>query len=223
MSKCLRCKVDILDDTMMCPLCRGVVEKSSVDGDRAGFYPDIYPTLKRMQFVRKLVVFSSVLIECVLILINYMTYNGIKWALVTGVGLAYACFTLIYSFQQNKSIQRKLLVQLVIAFFALVIVDATIGYKGWSITLAIPSAVMVVEVTLIVLMIINHKNWQNYLFASVMLCLISVIMLVLSLVGITEFNLLSIIAVAATGLLVLGTLVFGDKRAENELKRRFHI
>ncbi len=223
MSKCLRCKVDILDDTMMCPLCRGVVEKSPVDGDRAGFYPDIYPTLKRMQFVRKLVVFSSVLIECVLILINYLTYNGIKWALVTGVGLAYACFTLIYSFQQNKSIQRKLLVQLVIAFFAFVIVDATIGYKGWSITLAIPSAVMVVEVTLIVLMIINHKNWQNYLFASVMLCLISVIMLVLSLVGITEFNLLSIIAVAATGLLVLGTLVFGDKRAENELKRRFHI
>lgn len=215
--------MNIIDDAVMCPLCRGVLDKNSGSDNKENVYPDIYPVLKKMQFVRKLVLFSSVLIECVLILINYLTYNGIKWSLVTGVGLTYACFTLIYSFRQNKSIQKKLLVQLVIAFFAFVGVDATIGYKGWSITFAIPVAVMFVEIALIVLMIVNHKNWQNYLFAAVMLCLISVIVLLLSLMGVTEFNLLSIIAVAATGLLVLGTIVFGDKKAENELKRRFHI
>lgn len=241
MSKCIRCKIDILDDAMMCPLCRGVLQKEQ-DVKPAGSvsdepgsgkknryhslsvsYPDIYPAIRKMQFVKKLSVFVAVLAECILLLINYLTYNGVKWSLVTGVGLAYACFTLLYSFKQNKSVQRKLLVQLVLAFAAFVLIDATIGYKGWSITLAIPTAVMVVELTVIVLMIVNNKNWQNYILTSIALFLISIVMVVLALFDIIDFNLLSIIAAAATGLLVLGTLVFGDKRAENELRRRFHV
>ncbi len=226
---------------MMCPLCRGVVQKepdvrqadsiSVEQEDRERYqhhslsvsYPDIYPAIRRMQFVKKLSIFVAVLAECVLLLVNYLTYNGVKWSFVTGVGLAYACFTLMYSFEHNKSIQRKLLVQLVLAFAAFVLIDATIGYKGWSMTLAIPTAVMVVELTVIVLMIVNNKNWQNYILTSIALFLISIVMVVLSLFGIIAFNLLSIIAAAATGLLVLGTLVFGDKRAENELRRRFHV
>ncbi len=242
MSRCVRCKVNILDDAVMCPLCRGVLERDMEIQEQADSvsdkkkdknldhyhscslsYPDIYPAIRMMQFVKKLSVFVAVLAECVLLLINYLTYNGVKWSLVTGVGLAYACFTLMYSFKQNKSIQRKLLVQLVFAFAAFVLIDATIGYKGWSITLAIPTAVMVVEITIIVLMIVNHRNWQNYLLTALALFLISIVMVVLALFEVIEFNLLSIIAVAATGLLVLGTLVFGDKRAENELRRRFHV
>lgn len=225
----------------MCPLCRGVLQKEQ-DVKRAGSvsdepdggkknqyhslsvsYPDIYPVIRKMQFVKKLSIFVAVLAESVLLLINYLTYSGIKWSLVTGVGLAYACFTLVYSFKQNKSLQRKLLVQLVLAFAAFVLIDATIGYRGWSITLAIPTAVMVVELTVIVLMIVNNKNWQNYILTSIALFLISIVMVVLALFDIIAFNLLSIIAAAATGLLVLGTLVFGDKRAENELRRRFHV
>lgn len=241
MSRCVRCKVNILDDAVMCPLCRGVLKREQDEGQaepeidendgvesnqyhsRSLSYPDIYPKIRMMQFVKKLSVFVAVLAECVLLLINYLTYNGVKWSLVTGVGLAYACFTLMYSFEQNKSLQQKLIVQLVFAFAAFVLIDATIGYKGWSITLAIPTAVMVVELTVIILMIVNHRNWQNYVLTVITLFLISIVMIVLALFGIIEFNLLSIIAVAATGLLVLGMLVFGDKRAENELRRRFHV
>lgn len=244
MSKCLRCKVNILDDAIMCPLCRGVLSREEDTGEmvrteksdgrdsgeaecryhsRALMYPNVYPAIRRMQFIKRLVIFSSIVAESILLLINYLTYNGIKWSLVTGVGLAYACFTLVYSFEQNKSLQKKLMVQLVFALGAFVLIDATIGYKGWSISLAIPSAVMAVELTVIVLMLVNHKNWQNYILAQIVLFLISLIMVLLGLLGITEANLLSIIAVAATGFLLLGTLMFGDKRAENELRRRFHI
>lgn len=209
----------------MCPLCRGVVDSGMGDmRDRSKpGYPDVYMSIKRMQFVCRLVLFVSVLAEGILVLINYLTYSGIKWSVVTGVGLFYICFTLIYSFRPNKSIQKKLMVQLVVLFFAFVAVDEAIGYRGWSITLAIPSAVMVMDLTLIIFMIINHRNWQNYILASVVLFLISVIMLLFSLTGVTEFNLLTIIAVAVTGFFLLGTVVFGDRRAENELKRRFHI
>lgn len=241
MSKCLRCKVNIMDDAVMCPLCRGVLSQedeavgASQNGEETGrngeenyhshafTYPNVYPAIRRMQFIKRLVIFSSVVVECILLLVNYLTYNGIKWSLVTGVGLAYACFTLVYSFEQNKSLQKKLVVQLVFALAAFVLIDATIGYKGWSISLAIPSAVMAVELTVIVLMFVNQKNWQNYILTQIVLVLISLVMVLLGLFGVTESNLLSIIAVAATGFLLLGTLVFGDKRAENELKRRFHI
>jgi len=35
--------------------------------------------------------------------------------------------------------------------------------------------------------------------------------------------LLSLIALVSSGVLFLGTVLLGDRRAKNELKRRFHI
>lgn len=138
MNKCRRCNVNIIDDSLMCPLCKGVLEidpssmsqaepsadvevpdEEVLDGEevlddevtdediedgldkdintyksRSVMYPDVEPAMKKIKFVIKLFVFISFVIECVLILINYLTYNGFKWSVICGAAMIYICASL---------------------------------------------------------------------------------------------------------------------------------
>lgn len=261
MSKCSRCKLNILDDSVICPLCNGILEidenlshkretagEDNLAEEAAGLsdakeenstgepiedievypsksvmYPDVNPAMKRINFVIKLFVFFSVLVELVLILINYLTYNGVKWSMICGAALVYACFTLVYSFKHNRSHRNKLIVQSIGAIVLCVLIDVALGYTGWSLDYAAPSAIMVVDVLVVVLMFINIDNWQNYIMSQIGLLLLSLLFLILNFMGYVNHPLLTIIAVGVTGLILIATVVFGDKKATTELSRRFRV
>lgn len=237
MSKCVRCSIEILDNSMVCPLCNGVLESEAdierIDGshdletEQSGFgsvmYPDIEPAMKKIKFVIKLFVFLSVIVESVLILINYLTYNGFKWSIICGVAMVYMCFTVVYSFQHNRGHRSKILVQMLGAMALAVCIDFIIGYNGWSVNYAIPSAIILVDAAIMILMLVNLSNWQSYIMLQIAMLVISCMFLILVFVGIVDFPLLTIIAVAVSGIMLFATLVFGDRKAVNELSRRFRV
>lgn len=166
MSKCRRCNIDVLDHSLSCPLCNGVLEYDPVkdpesekdfldhsqgtgEKSKSVMYPDITPAMRRMRFVIKLTIFCSIVVEGVLILINYLTYSKVKWSALCGIGLAYACFSLIYSFRHNKSHRKKMLVQAIFIMPVLVLIDYILGYTGWSIDFAIPCVIAMLDLSLI--------------------------------------------------------------------------
>lgn len=253
MSKCERCKIEIVDDSMVCPLCHGVIavnrkgavlaegvsteenveydpEESERSADaemyysHSAMYPDVSPAMRRIKFVIKLVVFLSVLVESALILINYLTYNGVKWSLITGVVLAYLCFTVIYSFQRYSGYRRKIMWQTVGIMILAILIDIILGFRGWSVEFAIPSAVLAIDLTIFILMLVNAKDFQEYLMMQIFNFVLSILFLVVVLVvHLVDFSLLIIIAAGVTGLMLLATLVFGDKAVLGELTRRFRM
>lgn len=232
MSKCRRCNIDILDDSRVCPLCDGVLEAENENEpdsenvpERFGsvMYPDIEPAMKKIKLVIKLFIFISIIVECILILINYLTYNGFKWSVICGVAMVYMCFTVAYSFQHNKGHRSKMLVQMLGAMVLAVSIDFAIGYNGWSVNYAIPSAIILVDVAILVLMLVNSDSWQNYIMLQIAMLIISCLFLILIFVDIVNVPLLTIIAAAVSGLILLATLVFGDRKAVNELSRRFRV
>ena len=198
---------------------QGTGEKS-----KSVMYPDITPAMRRMRFVIKLTIFCSIVVEGVLILINYLTYSKVKWSALCGIGLAYACFSLIYSFRHNKSHRKKMLVQAIFIMPVLVLVDYILGYTGWSIDFAIPCVIAMLDIAILVLMIINTENWQSYILLQVYIIIICVILTILMLTGkFFKHDFFMIIADVMSALLLGGTLVFGDRPATTELKRRFHV
>lgn len=241
MSKCKRCNIEILDKSLSCPLCNGVLEldipHTSVSTDnpddqnakndmisKSIMYPDITPAIKRMNFITKLIIFCSVIAEGILIYINYMTYKEVKWSAICGVGLVYACFSLIYSFKHNKSHRKKIMVQATLIMPVLILIDYALGYTGWSIDFAIPCVIAVVDIAILVLMIINTSNWQSYILLQVYILIICIVLSIFMFCGLFfKHFLFMVIADLLTILLLAGTLLFGDHRATNELKRRFHM
>lgn len=261
MSRCHRCNVDVLDDSMVCPLCNGVLdfdaskhrmESNKVQDDKVSddegqddseykdgenyepddidaynsrsiMYPDVEPAMKKIKFVIKLLAFISFIVECVLVLINYLNYNGFKWSIICGAAMFYMCFTVSYSFQHNTGHRSKMFFQALGAMALAVVIDFIIGYSGWSLNYAIPSAIMLLDVAILVLMMVNWSNWQSYIILQIAMLIISIIFMIFVFVDIIDYPVLTIIATAVSGIILTGTLVFGDKKAVNELFKRFRV
>jgi hypothetical protein len=111
----------------------------------------------------------------------------------------------------------------VVAIAVFVGIDYLTGYKGWSINFIYPAAVILVDLSIMILMIVNRRNWQSYMMLQILTILMSLIPVILLAVGIVTFPYLALIAFGVSVFLFLGTLIMGDQRAKTELKRRFHI
>jgi hypothetical protein len=241
MSRCNRCKIEIYDDTLICPLCNSVV---SADGGPAGevshgnpdmdetdeydshsvMYPDITPAMRRMKFIVKLVVFMSVLVEGILIVINYNTGSSVKWSAVCGAGLAYICFTLIYSFMYNRGHRRKIMFQAVGVMVLSIAIDWVLGFQGWSLSFAIPCTLLAVDIAVLVMMLVNHDSFQLYIMMQIYTTVFSIVLvLVMFATGLAKFMVLAFVAMGISVVMLAGTVVFGDKKASSELKRRFRV
>ncbi|MBO5388841.1 MAG: hypothetical protein J6A59_12010 [Lachnospiraceae bacterium] len=275
MTKCNRCKIQILDDSLLCPLCRGVLERSTVgaygevdsyhkdemagnassdenqlDGEEAlgdkkdiasmdmddigmdeiemyesksVMYPDVKPANKKIRMVIKCFVFISILVECILVLINYLTYKGVKWSLICGAALVYLCFTVAYCVPKNTGHRSKIFGQMVGSIILAILIDCFLGYTGWSLNYVTPIAIMLFDITILVFMIVNSNNWQNYIILQVAMLLVSLGFGILALTGVVTWPLLTVIAIGVSAIILIATVVFGDKTAITELSRRFRV
>ena len=88
---------------------------------------------------------------------------------------------------------------------------------------ALPSAIILVDVGIIICMIVNRRNWQSYMMWQIFMILCSIVPVILIFTGIVTAQLFALIAFAFSLFLFLGTLIIGDRRARVELKRRFHV
>ena len=50
-----------------------------------------------------------------------------------------------------------------IAILMVVAIDFVVGYRGWSVNYALPSAILLVDAGILILMCINRRNWQSYM------------------------------------------------------------
>ncbi len=227
MRKCKTCHVTILDPTMVCPLCHSVLETDETEGEqkenKPGMYPDVKETSRILSFVVKLYTFLAIVAEAALIAINYFTYRGIWWSAISGIAILYFYITLRYSIQKNSGYLRTILIQMAGAVLLAVAVDVIVGYRGWSVNYVFPSAILLMDLAIVILMLVNAQYWQSYILLELLTLLLSLLALILWWTGVIGNPAVALSAAAVSGVLFAGTLIFGDRRAKNELKRRFHM
>ena len=69
----------------------------------------------------------------------------------------------------------------------------------------------------------HRRNWQSYMMLQIFMMILSGSGLVLLAMDLLVYPYVMLVAAAASLFLFLGTFIIGDRRARNELKRRFHI
>ncbi len=222
MRECKKCKVEILDDVKICPLCNSVLEIIGENHGTSG-YPDVKLVSKKLSFVVRLYSFLAIIIEAALIIVNYLTFQGIWWSAISGISILYFYITLGYSLKKNNGYQKVILIQIIGAVLLVIAADNIVGYQGWSVNYFLPGAVLLLNATIIVLMIVNASNWQSYMLMQILTVVTSLICILIWRIGIITRPILSFVALASSFCMLLGTLIFGGPKAEAELKRRFHV
>ena len=87
----------------------------------------------------------------------------------------------------------------------------------------LPACLILADITILILMLVNRRNWQSYMMTEILVMLLSLIPVILWLFEVIVFPYLVWVSVAASVFLFLGTLILGDRRARTELRRRFYV
>jgi len=223
MSRCNQCKIEILDATDVCPLCKSVLELDEDDFAHTSMYPDIRQKDHKLHIFMRIYLFASFCIEALLIYLNFIYFHGTYWAAITGGIFAYGLLTLNYAVLHNAGYLAKIIVQTFCGMILVVLIDFSLGFNGWSLNYVFPAGVLAVDVGIIILMIVNSRNWQSYILFQLFMTLWSLLPIFLYQKNIITDPVLSIIALVFSAILFLGTFIIGGRRASTELKRRFHV
>lgn len=212
--------MEILDETERCPLCHSVLEKTV---EVENMYPNVRTMTRRLALLSRIYLFVAILVEALLIYLNVLSDSEMFWSAIPGLAMLYGYLVLRYAILGKSGYKGKTIVLTLIAILMVVAIDFVVGYRGWSVNYALPSAILLVDVGILILMCINRRNWQSYMMWQIFMILCSVVPLVLYAVGIVTAPLLALLAFAFSTALFLGTLIIGDRRARTELRRRFHV
>ena len=220
MSKCRNCNVEILDETEFCPLCHSVLEQTE---ELENMYPDARLKTQKMKFVTRLYLFCALVLEFLLVVIDFSSESQIHWSILAGLGLLYVYMVLRYAVVGKSGYRAKTIVLVLLAILFLVAVDFITGYRGWAVDYVVSGGIILVDAAIIGLMIWNRRNWQSYLMWQISMVLFSIVPVILYAAGIERNFIMALLPLIVSVFLFLGTMILGGRRASQELYRRFHI
>ena len=220
MSRCRNCNVEILDESEFCPLCHSVLEQTE---DLVNMYPDARHKTQKLLFACRLYLFCALVIEFLLLMIDFNSEAQVHWSILVGLGLLYIYTVLRYAVLGKSGYRAKTIVLVLLAVLLTVAVDFITGYRGWSVDYVASGGILLMDVTIISLMIFNRRNWQSYMMWQLSTIFLSLIPAALYLAGIESNAYMAFLPLVVSVFLFLGTLMIGGRRASQELYRRFHI
>lgn len=229
MNKCKRCGIRVMDDTQICPLCHGGLTQTEDAGEKnkkeAVGYPDVKQKTRRFQKVGRILLFLSLALEVVLMFINYVTYDTFpkSWSVITGGVIAYLILTLWDLLGHRQGHIREIYTQIFVVLGLMILVDAALGWEGWSLEFGLPCVIYGLVTAIIICMAVNSSRWQNYVLMQLAAVLLSIVDVALHLAGFLNHIVLAWVALGLSVLLWSGTMIIGDRKARNELKRKLHI
>lgn len=220
MSKCRQCKIEILDETERCPLCNTVLEPTI---EVENMYPNIRFRSRKFVMLSRIYLFLAVVMELILVNVYMLSDVQSLAVIISGLVLLFGYIVIRYAILGTSGYIAKTVVLTIIAVIMFVAIDFSVGYNGWSVNYVFPSGILLIDAAIVVLMIVNRKNWQSYLMLQLFMVLCGAVAVILSAVGIITHPMVSIVALNTSVILLLGTVIIGGRRARVELQRRFHI
>ena len=221
----------IYDETEVCPLCHSVLDEMSEAElqEMKGFslrgapYPDVKKRTRTMHFVIRLILFSFIIAEIGLVIVNYLVTPTFWWSGISGVAMIYTYFSMVYWIQHDAGYAAKIGLQLLLTVMLLFGIDYFTGMLGWSFEWAIPGVILFGDAIVFFMMMLNRHHWYSYTFLLLLTGILCIGLIGLYFAGKIESIILPVISTGVTGIYLLGTIIFGDREFTRELKRRFHV
>lgn len=223
MKYCKRCGVEVVGEREVCPLCNSVLHVDEKPARQEDSFPDIAAKRKVRRKVFWICVYICVLIEALLLGLNRIFSPEVRWSLISGVAEAYVLLSLWQILSRRKGHITKLYFQAAAVFLLLLGIDYSLGFHGWSVKYGFPCVLLGFAAIILLCMIINFANWQNYLTMQVFMGIFSLAFLIYSFRGKNGNLILACVVFGIYLTLWVMTMIIGGRKAENEIRRKFHL
>ena len=185
-------------------------------------YPQKINSKKGDKIIYSLIT-ASIIVAVILFVINKLTTPQIHWAALANCGIIYTWLTVMYSIKKGTNIAGHVLIQTILVSIALLYIDKTIGYHGWSVYIGIPITLMVANVTMVILTIISHEKYIKYAIYQLIIVFISLMPIVLAVRNVIEMKVLMRIAVDISVISLVISLVFCYRDIKEAVIRKLHM
>ena len=186
----------------------------------------LYPqtiNAKKTDFIIKIAILISFVVGVMLVLINKFTTPEIRWAGYCNAGIIYIWVTVLYALNKNVNIANHLFIQMLALSALAVYIDLRLGFEAWSVNLAIPIIVIIINITMLILSIASYSNYIRYAFVQVLIVLTSTVPLFFVYENLVNDKTLSIVATSISEINLLFSLIFHFKDIKEEIVKKFHM
>ena len=178
---------------------------------------------KKSNLILKFSISISIITAILLLIINKYTTPDIPWAAFTNAGIIYVWIVVFYSIYKNINIAGHVLLQIIAISILTIFIDNGLGYKGWSINLAIPILIIISNITMLVLTIVNYNRFVKYAIYQLIIVLFSMLPIIFIKENIVQNKTLSILSSAISMLNLVISLILCTKDIKEAIIRKFHI
>ena len=186
----------------------------------------IYPqklNSKKGELIIKIAIAISITIGISLIIINKLVTPQIHWAGFCNAGIIYVWVTVLYSINKNINIAGHVLIQAIAISILTIYIDYKIGFKAWSINIAIPIVIIIANITMLILTIVSHKKYIKYAIYQLVIIAISLLPILFVYENWVQEKTLSIIASGISILNFILTLALCSRDIKEVIIRKFHV
>ena len=222
MNKCKYCGVTIMDPVPICPLCKCALEQND-ENEGVLRYPNVHIKQQKLHLVLRIYLTGAIILEALGIYLNVQWYPNYLWSLILGAALFYAYYVMKVSVSHTAGYRSRVIGLTFFSTLYVILIDVVTDFRGWSVNYVLPASIIFMNISVVILIFINRRNWQSYLMIQIGLVFSNLITLILFQIGVLTKPGVSLIAAAVSGATFLSLFIIGDRKARDELKRRFHI
>lgn len=175
------------------------------------------------EIITKIMLAISIIVAIVLTVINKLTTPNIPWAALANSGIIYIWVITIYSIHRNVNIAGHVVVQTIAVSLLTVFIDYKIGFKGWSLSLAIPIILIIANLAMLILTIVSHKKYLRYAIYQLFILIFSILPAILIGEKIVTEPIMGIIATGISILNLIITIILSAKDLKEAVIRKFHM
>ena len=219
MTSCKRCGVRLCDGSETCVLCGS---KTKEDAGEA--FQD-YPVLRysnRLRSLIRLLGMLSVVIVGVSLYFDYHFNSDTIWSFIV-LGATVYGWTAFSTRRSRKNIGLMIFIQLIAISLLGYIIDISTGNHGWMLNYCLPFMIIAAQGVIVSLLIVRPMLFREFLLYEWMIGILGVLSILLMVFGMAKVRWPYITVCSYSALLLVGTVLLADRKAKNELIKRFHF
>lgn len=224
MKKCNKCNITIETNQLYCPLCHQTLEGKTDDKFKE-VYPEYISISKKVgNTLRKILMSFSIVSTLVLVLINFLTFDGQYWALIPIGAILYFWLLVRVGVLSKRNVAFRIAFLSVLAIGLLILIDYNSEpfNDGWSINYLMPLMLLSSNLAISTMMWIKRLYYRDYFFYLLIVIIFSLVPLVLAYFDVVTVLWPSLVAFATAIAVIVFLFVFFPKSIKEEIRKRFH-
>lgn len=222
--RCKYCKVEVISDTFICPLCHEKMEIDETVLPPNGLFP---PKRKKPSQPKRTSVFTwycffSLLLFIISIAIDWTIPIGVHWSYAVGAAILYGAFLIKFVIMARTSVGVRVFWQLIAMTVTGLIFGVILDGFDIVIKYLLPAIIMVSIIVQSSFSVFYAKRKRSIFLSSMVISLLGFVPLIIYGCGVASELWLAIASAVLGAGALIGNIVLGNKNIAFEFQRRYH-